>query len=76
MSDDTMFEDVDNRELAEIDHDSNTDLRLDEICKRLDAIETNVAEFKELASKIWGFVEQMKDNPMLSAMLGGIPKQR
>lgn len=65
-----------NDSLTEIDDfDTADDLRYDEICKRLDSIEKNVAEFKELASKIWGFVEQMKDNPMLSAMLGGIPKR-
>jgi hypothetical protein len=71
----------DSRELAEIDHDEWTvpDAiieRLDNIDNRLDKIEKDTAEFKALAAKIWGFVEQMKDNPMLSAMLGGIPKQR
>lgn len=45
-----------------------------QICQRLDAIEKNIAEFKELAGKIWTFVEQMKTNPMFAAMLGGLPR--
>ena len=54
----------------------------DEICKRLAMMESqldqmahDINEFKILAGKIWGFVEQMKDNPMLSAMLGGLPRK-
>jgi hypothetical protein len=46
----------------------------DIIVERLDKIEKDIAEFKELAGKIWTFVEQMKTNPMLAAMLGGLPK--
>jgi hypothetical protein len=51
------------------------DNRLDHLEERLRGIESRQAEFTDLAKKIWGFVEQMKDNPMLAAMLGGLPKK-
>lgn len=54
--------------------DVSVQQRLDNIDNRLDAIEKDIAEFKELAGKIWGFVEQMKTNPMFAAMLGGLPR--
>jgi hypothetical protein len=67
-------------ELAEIDHDewSVPDAiveRLDHLEERLRGIDRRQEEFTDLARKIWGFVEQMKDNPMLSAMLGGMPRK-
>jgi hypothetical protein len=65
--------------LADQDHAVSDDVtvheRLIAVEARLENIEKSVSEFKELAGKIWTFVEQMKDNPMLSAMLGGIPKR-
>jgi len=66
-----------NDSLTELDHDDWTDRDLtnhEVIINRLDKIEKDIAEFKELAGKIWTFVEQMKTNPMLAAMLGGLPK--
>jgi hypothetical protein len=76
-----------NDSLTELDHDDwkNRDVcsacaeriaeRLDHLEERLRGIEMRQEEFTNLAKKIWGFVEQMKDNPMLSAMLGGLPRK-
>jgi hypothetical protein len=67
--------------LADQDHavsgmdDVTVHERLIAVEARLEKIEKSVSEFKELAGKIWGFVEQMKDNPMFAAMLGGLPRK-
>lgn len=47
----------------------------DTIENRLDRIEAQLAEFVTLFRQLAGFVEQAKGNPMLAAMLGGMPRK-
>lgn len=49
--------------------------RLDHLEERLRGIEMRQEEFTGLARQIWGFIEAMKDSPMLAAMTGGLGKK-
>lgn len=54
---------------------NNVEYNIERLHERLDHIEKDIRETREVFLKIWSFVESMKDNPMLAAMTGGLGKK-